>query len=124
MPEKGDNAVYRNGEDRGRDREAEQERLKGDKFLGKGTITVSYIDCETPSMCAVPGGAFIHLDRRLTVGDTKASAVRRGQGRDKACGRKGYGQGVEVFPPELHGSGVRDGEVLPDLVFRRGRATG
>ena len=50
-------------------------RLRKDRFLGKGTITVSYIDCKTPSLCAVPGEAYIHLDRRLTVGDTKRSAV-------------------------------------------------
>ena len=59
---------------RPRDRRAQQ-AAQGDEFLGKGTITVSYIDCKTPSLCAVPGQAYIHLDRRLTVGDTKKSAV-------------------------------------------------
>jgi len=74
MPEKGDNAVYKMARIVG-EIEKLNDRLKADEFLGKGTITVSYIDCETPSRCAVPGGAFIHLDRRLTVGDTKESAV-------------------------------------------------
>ena len=74
MPEKGDNAVYKIAKVV-REIEALNERLKGDEFLGKGTITVSYIDCKTPSLCAVPGQAYIHLDRRLTVGDTKKSAV-------------------------------------------------
>jgi len=50
-------------------------RLTDDAFLGKGTVTVSYIDCKTPSLCAVPDRAFIHLDRRLTKGETKDSAV-------------------------------------------------
>lgn len=74
MPHKGDNAVYKMARVI---REVEQlnERLKDDPFIGKGTIAVTYIDCETPSLCAVPGGAYIHLDRRLTFGETKESAV-------------------------------------------------
>jgi putative selenium metabolism hydrolase len=51
------------------------ERLREDPFLGKGTVTVSYIECSTPSLCAVPDRAYIHLDRRLTRGETKESAV-------------------------------------------------
>jgi len=75
MPEKGVNAIYKMAKIVN-EIEKLNTRLKKDKFLGNGTITVSYIDCQTPSVCAVPGGAFIHLDRRLTVGDTKASAVK------------------------------------------------
>jgi putative selenium metabolism hydrolase len=74
MPEKGDNAVYKIAKIV-REVEALNDRLRSDDFLGKATITVSYIDCKTPSLCAVPGQAYIHLDRRLTVGDTKRSAV-------------------------------------------------
>src|SRR5436190_5593077 len=74
MPEKGDNAVYKIAKVV-REIEELNTRLKADEFLGKGTITVSYIDCKTPSLCAVPGQAYIHLDRCLTVGDTKKSAV-------------------------------------------------
>ena len=74
MPEKGDNAVYKVARI-AVEIEKLNRRLKKDPFLGKGTITVSYVDCKTPSRCAVPGQAFLHLDRRLTVGDTKASAV-------------------------------------------------
>jgi putative selenium metabolism hydrolase len=74
MPEKGDNAVYKIARVI---REIEQlnGRLKKNAFLGNGTITVSYVDCKTPSMCAVPGEAYIHLDRRLTVGETRAAAL-------------------------------------------------
>ncbi|HEX2475267.1 MAG TPA: YgeY family selenium metabolism-linked hydrolase [Lacipirellulaceae bacterium] len=74
MPEKGDNAVYKIARIV-REIEALNERLQGDDFLGKATIAVTYIDCKTPSVCAVPAQAYIHLDRRLTVGDTKQSAV-------------------------------------------------
>jgi putative selenium metabolism hydrolase len=69
-------------------------RMKSDKFLGKGTITVSYIDCQTPSVCAVPGKAYIHLDRRLTTGDTKASAVREVKA---AIRRAGVTANVEIL---------------------------
>ena len=75
MPHKGDNAVYKIARVIG-EIEKLNKRLPKNKFLGNGTITVSYVDCKTPSMCAVPGEAYIHLDRRLTVGDTKASVMR------------------------------------------------
>lgn len=87
MPEKGDNAIYKIAKVTN-EIEKLHKRLKADKFLGKGTITVSYVDCKTPSMCAVPGEAFIHLDRRLTVGDTKASAVREVKDAVKRAGVK------------------------------------
>ena len=74
MPHKGDNAVYKVAKI-AIEIEKLNQRLKEDPFLGKGTITVSYVDCKTPSLCAVPGQAYLHLDRRLTVGDTKSSAV-------------------------------------------------
>ncbi|MEZ6192229.1 MAG: YgeY family selenium metabolism-linked hydrolase [Phycisphaerales bacterium] len=122
MPEKGDNAIYKIAKITN-EIEKLHKRLKGDKFLGKGTITVSYVDCKTPSMCAVPGEAFIHLDRRLTVGDTKASAVREVKDAIKRAGVKAK---VEVlrWPPELHGPDLRNGKVLPDMVRAGGCAPG
>ncbi|MFH1745855.1 MAG: YgeY family selenium metabolism-linked hydrolase [Planctomycetota bacterium] len=85
MPHRGDNAVYKiarviteieklNG------------RLRSDDFLGKGTIAVSYVDCKTPSLCAVPDQAYIHLDRRLTVGETKNSAMKEVRAAVKRAG--------------------------------------
>jgi len=50
-------------------------RLKRDAFLGKGTIAVTDIRALTPSLCAVPSSATFHLDRRLTAGESKESAV-------------------------------------------------
>ncbi len=75
MPHKGDNAVYKIARVI-REIEKLNKRLKKDRFLGNGTVTVSYVDCKTPSMCAVPNGAYIHIDRRLTTGESKALAVR------------------------------------------------
>lgn len=50
-------------------------RLKSDAFLGKGTCCVSWFGTEGPSLCAVPDKAELHIDRRLTAGETKASAL-------------------------------------------------
>ena len=55
--------------------EALNARLKQDAFLGKGTVAVTDIRALTPSLCAVPSSATFHLDRRLTAGETKESAV-------------------------------------------------
>ena len=92
MPHLGDNAVYKIAKVV-REIEELNERLAEDPFLGQGTITVSYIDCQTPSLCAVPDRAYIHLDRRLTQGETKAQALR--QVRD-AVRRAGVTAKVEV----------------------------
>jgi putative selenium metabolism hydrolase len=74
MPHLGDNAVYRIAP---AITAIEQlnERLADDPFLGKGTCTISWIGCRTPSLCAVPDEAEFHIDRRLTVGETKETAL-------------------------------------------------
>ena len=92
MPHKGDNAIYKIAKVIN-EIEKLNDELRNDDFLGKATITVSYVDCETPSMCAVPGGAYIHLDRRLTTGDTKASAVKEVR---EAVKRAGVRAKVEI----------------------------
>lgn len=53
------------------------ERLRDDEFLGKGTIAVTHITNQTPSLCAIPNRTAIHLDRRLTVGEDKELAVKQ-----------------------------------------------
>ncbi len=55
--------------------EALNARLRQDAFLGKGTVAVTDIRALTPSLCAVPSSATFHLDRRLTTGETRESAV-------------------------------------------------
>lgn len=73
-PERGVNAVYAMAPII---QEIEQlnERLTGEPFLGKGTVTISEIRSTSPSLCAVADSAAIHLDRRLAAGDTLESAV-------------------------------------------------
>lgn len=73
-PERGDNPVYKMV------RLVEQierlnARLRDDPFLGKGTVAVTQIRSQSPSLCAVPAACSIHLDRRLTAGETRESAV-------------------------------------------------
>jgi len=46
-----------------------------DKFLGKGTITVSQMDVRGPSQCAVADYAMLYLDRRLTWGEDAELAM-------------------------------------------------
>jgi putative selenium metabolism hydrolase len=75
-PERGVNAVYKMAPIA---LEIEQlnERLAktADPFLGKGTVTISHIRSTSPSLCAVADSCTIHLDRRLTRGETLESAV-------------------------------------------------
>jgi putative selenium metabolism hydrolase len=73
-PERGDNAIYKIARI-ALEIEKLNERLRLDRFLGKGTVTVTEVRSSSPSLCAVADGAGIHLDRRLTAGETKASAL-------------------------------------------------
>ena len=73
-PERGINAVYKMA-DIIADIERLNERLEPREPLGKGTVTISEIRSTSPSLCAVADGCTIHLDRRLTVGETETIAV-------------------------------------------------
>lgn len=76
-PERGVNAVYKMAPIIA---EIEQlnERLAAtaDPFLGKGSCTISAIRSTSPSLCAVADSATIHVDRRLTHGETWEGAVK------------------------------------------------
>jgi putative selenium metabolism hydrolase len=63
-------------------------RLKPDKFLGKGTVAVTKIECATPSLNAVPDECTIYLDRRLTVGETLKSSIAEIKALKEAKGMK------------------------------------
>jgi len=73
-PERGDNAVYKIAP-LIKEIELLNERLAFDEFLGKGTVVLSQIKSIGPSQCAVPDYCSIYLDRRLTWGETKESAL-------------------------------------------------
>jgi putative selenium metabolism hydrolase len=94
-PERGVNAVYKMAPII-----ADIERLNGqlaataDPFLGKGSVTISHIRSTSPSLCAVADSATIHLDRRLTSGETLESAVAQIEALD---GVKRAGAAVTVL---------------------------
>ena len=74
-PERGVNAVYLMAAIIA-DIEKLNERLEPREPLGKGTVTISEIRSNSPSLCAVADGCTIHLDRRLTVGETEETSVK------------------------------------------------
>jgi putative selenium metabolism hydrolase len=73
-PERGKNAIYMASKI-ALEIEKLNERLAGDPFLGKGSVTISEFVSGSPSLCAVADFARLHLDRRLTWGETKESAI-------------------------------------------------
>ena len=73
-PERGENAVYKMAGIIA-DIEKLNERLEPRDPLGKGTVTISEIRSTSPSLCAVADGCTIHLDRRLTMGETEETSV-------------------------------------------------
>lgn len=56
--------------------EALNTRLGHDEFLGAGTVVLTKIECETPSLNAVPSTATLYLDRRLTLGEDPDAALK------------------------------------------------
>ncbi len=73
-PERGENAAYRAAR-ACLALEALHPRLRDDPFLGKGSLAVTAVTAGGPSLCAIPDQAQLHLDRRLTAGETEQSAV-------------------------------------------------
>jgi putative selenium metabolism hydrolase len=51
-------------------------RLAHDDFLGKGSVAVTKIECDTASLNAIPDRCTIYLDRRLTAGETLEAALQ------------------------------------------------
>jgi len=74
-PERGKNAIYM-ASHAALEIEKLNERLSSDDFLGKGSVTISEFISGSPSLCAVADFARLHLDRRLTWGETKESAIK------------------------------------------------
>ncbi len=75
-PERGENAIYKIAPII---REIEQlnGQLKSQSILGKGTIAATDVRSSAPSLCAVADSATLHLDRRLTEGETMESCVKQ-----------------------------------------------
>ncbi len=73
-PERGENAIYKIVKIV-RGIEQLNPSLRDDDFLGKGTVAVTNMEVDTASLNAVPDKAVIYIDRRLTAGETKESAM-------------------------------------------------
>lgn len=73
-PEAGENALYKLAPIIS-DVESLNERLASDEFLGVGTVVVSFVECTSASLNAVPDSGRIYIDRRLTAGETVESAL-------------------------------------------------
>lgn len=74
VPERGDNAIYKMAPIVKEVGELHR-RLESDSILGKGSVTISDIRSTAPSLCAVADSCTIHLDRRLTEGETLETAL-------------------------------------------------
>ena len=80
--------------------------------LGKGSITTSEIVSRGPSLCSVPDWCRIHLDRRLTLNETRESAVN--ELKDIA---RQNGVDAEVSIPEYHRASWTGHEVRQEAYF-------
>jgi putative selenium metabolism hydrolase len=93
-PERGDNAIYKIARI-ALEIEKLNGRLADDPFLGKGTVTVSELVTGSPSQCAVADYARLYLDRRLTAGETRQSAIAEVA---DAAARAGYPDAAVKVP--------------------------
>jgi putative selenium metabolism hydrolase len=76
MPDRGVNAVYAMAPIVGEIERLNRDLAKtADAFLGAGSVTIAEIRSTSPSLCAVADSCTIHLDRRLTRGETIETAV-------------------------------------------------
>ncbi len=131
-PERGHNAIYDAARIALRVEELNRS-LGSDDFLGKGSVTVSELVSGAPSLCAVADSARIHLDRRLTWGETRDSALAEVEGLlDEECDARievlhyrgkaytGLEYGMEKYYPtwklpETHQAVVRGAAVYREL---------
>jgi len=113
MPQRGDNAVYKIARVIREIERLNANGLKRDRFLGDGSIAVTYVDCKTPSRCAIPDQAYVHLDRRLTFGETKPSALREVRAALRRAGVSGAVQVPHYHKPTYTGLVYETESVFP-----------
>jgi acetylornithine deacetylase/succinyl-diaminopimelate desuccinylase-like protein len=75
-PERGDNPITKMADIVKEIDKLNRGGLKYDKFLGVGTVAVTAIECKTPSFNAVADECTIHLDRRMTKGESPSYCVK------------------------------------------------
>jgi putative selenium metabolism hydrolase len=109
-PERGVNAVYKMAPII-KDVAALHERLESPSILGKGSVTISDVQSTAPSLCAVADSCTIHLDRRLTEGETLETAVQ--EIKDLPSVRE---NGAEVWVPKYEAT-THTGLVYPSEAY-------
>ncbi len=92
-PDRGVNAIYRMAPIL-REVEELHARMESASILGKGSVTVTDIRSTAPSLCAVPDSATIHLDRRVTEGETREGILQEIRGLPAVAAAQ-----AEVFVP-------------------------
>jgi putative selenium metabolism hydrolase len=75
-PDRGENAIYKMAP---LIREIEQldTKLGTDPFLGKGSIAITKIECDTDSLNCVPSACRIYIDRRITRNDSRGEVIEQ-----------------------------------------------
>ncbi|MGE5360948.1 MAG: YgeY family selenium metabolism-linked hydrolase [Bacteroidales bacterium] len=76
---------------------------EADPFLGKGSVTIAEIRSTSPSLCAVADSCTIHLDRRLTRGETLERAVRQVEALDSVKRVEGRVRVLDYARPSYTG---------------------
>lgn len=85
-----------------------------DKFLGKGSATVSLIETHAPSQCSVPDFARIYIDRRLTWGEDADFAINQ----VKKYITEAMGEEADkVFMPNYNKKGYKGTDFNQELYF-------
>jgi putative selenium metabolism hydrolase len=74
-PDRGENAIYKIAPII-QDIEHLNTKLQNTSILGKGTIAITEVKTTAPSLCAVADSATLHLDRRLSDGETMESCLK------------------------------------------------
>jgi len=80
--------------------------------LGKGSVTTSQIVSRSPSLCSVPDECRIHLDRRLTYGETRESALQELKNVARSSGVE-----AEISIPEYRGKAWTSLDVGQEAYF-------
>jgi len=95
------------------------ERLKGDPFLGKGTVTISEVKSSPHRSAPSPTGGHSSRPPAHAWRD-EGERHRRSEGRGEARRLSGCESlRAEIRRSGLHGQGVSDGKILPDLGARQ-----
>ncbi len=68
--------------------------LPTDPFLGPGTIAVTHIESQSPSLNAIPNSCTFYIDRRLTLGETPTRAQAQIEG---VVQREGLRASIDVL---------------------------